>query len=132
MANPDSLTLTPLQANGSVQQPAAQTIDTNGTVPLAVPGGETDRVLLEIVNADDAALTVTVQAGDASAGAVRGAIGDLTLQLPASGAAGDKLIAGPFESARFRQAGGGLLLQFQAATGAPAATVRAYQLPKSA
>lgn len=132
MANPASLTLTTLGANDSVTQPNVNTIDTNGTLALPVPNGETDRVILEIINADDAALTVTIKAGAASAGAVRGSIGDLAVQLPASGTSGANKIIGPFESARFQQPGGGLSVAFQAATGAPNATVRAYQLPKSA
>jgi hypothetical protein len=128
MANPTALTLTLLIANAALAQPAADAIDTNGTLALAVPNGETDRVVLEVNNTDDAALTVTVKSGAASAGAVRGAIGDLAVSIPA----GAVRIIGPFESARFQQAGGGLSVQFQAATGAPAASVRAYQLPKSA
>lgn len=130
MANPAALTLTSLLANSSVTQPAVNTIDTNGTVPLP-SGPEIERVILEVINTDDAALTVTVKAGDPDAGAVRGAIGDLSVSLPASGTAGDKKIIGPFESARFLQSGGSINVQFQAATGAPSATVRAYLLPKS-
>jgi hypothetical protein len=131
MANPTTLTKTTLSADASVNQPAVNTIDTNGTVPLDVAGA-TDRVILEIVNADDAALTVTIKAGNAGAGAIRGAIGDLSFAFPATGAAGDKQILGPFEPARFVQAGGKLNVAFLAATGAPNATVRAYLLPKSA
>ncbi|MGB7925580.1 MAG: hypothetical protein WCF57_20245 [Pyrinomonadaceae bacterium] len=130
MANPTSLTVTDLTANGSVTQPAAQAIDTNGTVPLAAEGAH-DRVLIEVVNADDAALTVTIKAGAESAGAGRAGIGDLAVSLAATGGAGDKKIIGPFESARFQQAGGALSVQFAAATGAPNATVRAYRLPKA-
>lgn len=131
MANPASLTVTSLSANAAVTQPAAQTIDTNGTVPVALDGAH-ERVLLEVINADDAALTVTVKAGAESAGAMRGSIGDLAVSLAASGSAGDKKIIGPFESARFAQDGGAMNVAFLAATGAPNATVRVYRLPKSA
>jgi hypothetical protein len=130
MANPTEVPVTDLAANSSVTQPAVNTIDTNGTVPVPA-GGALERLVLEIINADDAALTVTIKAGDAGAGAVRGAIGDVSIALAASGSAGDKKIIGPFESARFVQALGKLNVQFQAATGAPNATVRAYRLPKA-
>lgn len=130
MANPATLTLTVLALNAAVTQPAGNAIDTNGTVPLT-GGTETEHVILEIVNTDDAALFITITAGDAGAGAVRGAIGDVVFALPASGTAGANKIIGPLEGARFLQSGGIINVAFQAATGAPAATVRAYRLPKS-
>lgn len=130
MANPASLTVNNLSANGAITQPAAQTIDTNGTVPVAVAAAH-ERIILEVVNADDAALTVTVKAGVESAGAGRAGIGDLAVTLPASGTAGANKIIGPFESARFAQDGGAMNVAFLAATGAPSATVRVYRLPKS-
>lgn len=130
MANPAALTLTSLSLNSSVTQPAVNTIDTNGTVPLPALG-ETERVVLEVINTDDAALTVTVKAGAEGAGAVRSGIGDMAVALPASGSPGDKKIIGPFESARFQQADGKISVAFLAATGAPACTVRAYKLPKT-
>lgn len=131
MANPAELTVTDLTANGSVAQPAVNTIDTNGTVPAAVEG-EHERVLLEIINADDAALTVTIESGAEGAGAGRAGIGDLAVALSATGGGTDKKIIGPFESARFQQADGKLNVTFTAASGAPNATVRCYRLPKAA
>ncbi|MGB8509374.1 MAG: hypothetical protein WCD76_13375 [Pyrinomonadaceae bacterium] len=130
MSNPLALTVTTLTGNSGVTQPTAQTIDTNGTVPVAVEG-EHERVILEVVNADDAALTVKVLAGVESAGAGRAGIGDMSVSLPASGTPGANKIIGPFESARFAQAGGAMNVSFTAATGAPNATVRVYRLPKS-
>lgn len=131
MANPATLTVTDLAANGSVTQPAADAIDTNGTVPLEA-GGAMERVMLEVVNTDDAALTVTIKAGSEGAGAGRAGIGDMAVALPATGNAGANKIIGPFEGARFQQTGGAISVQFQAASGAPAASVRVYRLPKSA
>ena len=127
MANPAALTLTEIPEAGAVSRPAGDAIDTNGQVPLAC-GGATERVLLEVVNTDDAALTVKVKAGHSE----RAPIGDLTVELAASGggATANRLIGG-LESARFQQPGGGLLLEFTAATGAPACTVRAYKLPRA-
>lgn len=130
MSNPAALTLTSLSKNSSVAQPAADSIDTNGTVPLAA-GSETERVILEVINTDDAALTVKVLAGDEGAGAIRQGLGDLSVSLSASGGGSDKKIIGPFETARFQQALGKINVSFTAATGSPACTVRAYKLPKS-
>lgn len=131
MANPAALTVTTLTANAATAQPAANTIDTNGSVPAAIES-QHEHVILEVVNADDAALTVTVESGSESAGAMRSGLGDLTVALSASGGGTDKKIIGPFEPARFMQADGKLLVTFAAATGAPNATVRCYRLPRSA
>lgn len=131
MANPSALTVTTLTANGSVAQPAVNTIDTNGTVPAPIESAH-ELVLLEVINADDAALTVTIESGDEGAGAGRASIGDLSVALSATGGGTDKKIIGPFEPARFMQALGKLNVTFTAATGAPNATVRCYRLPKSA
>lgn len=129
MANPIALTVAPLGYNAAVTQPATNAIDTNGVVPVPAEG-QLERLVLEVINTDDAALTVTIKAGDEGAGAGRASLGDLAVSLAASGTATDKRIIGPFESARFVQAGGKMNVAFLAATGAPAATVRAYLLPK--
>ena len=131
MANPSALTVTDCTANGSVAQPAVNTIDTNGTVPAPVESAH-ERVILEVINADDAALTVTIKAGAEGAGAGRAGVGDLAVALSATGGGTDKKIIGPFEPARFMQADGKLNVAFLAATGAPNATVRCYRLPKAA
>ncbi len=128
MANPATLTVTDLVANGSVTQPAVNTIDTTGTVPAAVAGAA-ERVVIEVVNAAAAALTVKIKGGVEGAGAIRGSIGDVSVALAASGSAGDKKIIGPFESARFVQADGKLNVEFTPASGSPNATVRLYRLP---
>lgn len=131
MANPAALTVTALTANAATAQPAADAIDTNGTVPAPVASAH-ERVVLEVVNTDDAALTVTIKAGDEGSGAGRAGVGDLAVALSATGGGTDKKIIGPFEPARFMQAGGKLNVAFLAATGAPACSVRCYTLPKSA
>ncbi len=130
MANPATLTITDLVANGSVTQPAVNAIDTTGTVPAAAQGA-TERVVLEVVNAAAAGLTVKIKAGAEGAGAIRGALGDLSVALAATGSAGDKKIIGPFESARFVQADGKMNVEFTPASGSPNATVRLYRLPNA-
>jgi hypothetical protein len=126
MANPATLTLTTISVGGAVSQPTGDAIDTDGTVPLEC-GGATERALIEVINNDDAALTVKIKAGYGE----RAGIGDLSVALAATGGgATAKRIIGGLESARFAQKGGGLLVEFDAATGAPNATVRSYLLPK--
>lgn len=130
MANPSSLTITSLTRNAATSLPTAQAIDTNGTVPIAAES-LMDRLLIEVVNTDDAALTVLVKAGD-SPPALRAGQGDLSVALAASGGgATAKRMIGPFESARFAQSDGSIDVTFTAATGSPAAEVRVYRLPKA-
>lgn len=127
MANPSSLTITELSANAATSQPDAQTIDTNGTVPIAA-AGNMDNLIVEIINADDAALEVTFKKGTALHANIPQ---DLTVALAASGGgATAKRIVGPFESSRFVDTEGDLNVEFTAATGAPNATVRVYRLPR--
>lgn len=124
MANPAALTVTALVLNSSIAKPAAQAIDTNGMVPIAADGS-TSRLFLEIENVDDAVLTVAIGAG-VDPPAFQSAALSLTIPITT----GVRLL-GPFESARFAQAGGNINVTFTAATGAPAANVRVYRLPKS-
>lgn len=128
MANPVSLTINELLANSAISQPTAQAVDTNGTINCPVKS-LTDRLMIEIVNTDDAALTVTVKAGTS---AVAHTARDLSVALAASGGgATANRIIGPLESARFVKADGSIDVQFQAATGSPACSVRVYRLPQS-
>lgn len=127
MANPSAITVTACSANSAVNQPAVQTIDTDGTVPIAV-GGAMDRLILEVINAAAAALTVTIKAGDNPPSPLAA---DLAIALAATGTATDKRIIGPFESARFLQDDGTVNVAFLAASSTPNATVRCYRLPKT-
>lgn len=130
MANPSSLTITSLSRNAATSLPSAQAIDTNGTVPIAA-GSLMDRLIIEVVNTDDAALTVLIKAGD-NPPALRAGQGDLSVALAASGGgATAKRMIGPFESGRFAQDDGSINVTFTAATGSPAAEVRVYRLPKA-
>lgn len=126
MANPASITVTALSANAGTNRPAAQTIDTDGTVPITV-GGPMDRFILEIVNAAVNALTVTIKAGanPPSLGAK-----DLAIAMAATGGATAAQIVGPFESGRFIKADGSVDVAFLAGAGVPSVTIRAYRLPK--
>lgn len=125
MANPANLTVNAISANAAINQPATQTVDTNGTINCAVES-LTDRLLVELVNADDAACTVTIKAGT---GVQAHTARDLSVSLAASGNAGANKLIGPLESMRFVKADGSIDIQFQAATGAPNCSVRVYRLP---
>src|SRR5262249_21697412 len=126
MANPASLTITALVANSSVNQPATQAIDTDGTVNCPA-GSLTDRLYLEVINAAAAALTVTVKAGtgDHAHTAL-----DLAVTVGATGSGSDKKLIGPLEAARFVKADGSIDVAFLAAASTPNATVRVLRLPR--
>lgn len=123
MANPASLTVTAPVANGSVNQPAAQTIDTNGDVPITV-GSPMNRMIIEAVNSAAADIAVTLKAGDNPPSHLSG---DLAVTVVAT--SGKKII-GPFESQRFLKSDGTVVVNFQAASGSPNLAIRVYRLPK--
>lgn len=128
MANPASLTINDLTANSVISQPTAQAIDTSGTVPINSVK-RPHLIIIEVVNTDDAALTVLVKAGD-NPPAQRQGLGDLSVALAATGGGATAArIIGPFEAARFMQDDGRIDVTFTPATGAPAASVRVYRLP---
>ncbi|HEV7701269.1 MAG TPA: hypothetical protein VGO43_13640 [Pyrinomonadaceae bacterium] len=126
MANPAAITVTDCLMNSVVTQPATQAFDTDGDIPIAV-GGRMDRLILEIINTAGAALTVTIKAGDNPPSPLAA---DLAVALAATGGGTAKRIIGPFESARFLQDDGTVLVNFLAASSTPAGTIRAYRLPK--
>lgn len=130
MANPASLTVNDLVANGAMAQPLGDTIDTDGTVPIlaAEHGGATGRLLIEVTNGDAVnGLDVTIIHG-ANPPAVREGIGNLEVAIPASGV----VYIGPLEGARFLQNNGTLQVGFATDGGAnAAATVRVARLPKA-
>ncbi len=123
MPNPASLNVTDLASHGAVAPPAAQTIDTNGTVACPNAASETERMLIELVNAAVNAITVTVKAG---ANPPSQTVRDLAINVPAT----STRILSSLESARFIKADGGMDLAFLAAVGAPNLNVRIYRLPK--
>jgi hypothetical protein len=125
MANPANLIVNELSANSAINHPSVQSVDTNGTINCPVKS-QTDRLMIEVINTDDAALTVTVKAGT---GAAAHTARDLAVALTAAGDASPAKMIGPLESMRFVRSDGSIDLQFQAATGSPAASVRVYRFP---
>lgn len=126
MANPASLTINELTKNSAISQPTAQAIDTTGTVNCPA-AGKTDRLIIEVVNTDDAALTVKVVGGTGDQALISQ---DLSVALAATGGGATAArIIGPFEAGRFMKADGSIDVTFTPATGAPACSVRVYRLP---
>lgn len=126
MANPAAITVTELTANGGTNQPAVQTVDTDGIINCAL-GGRFDRVIFELINLAAAGLTATFKAGNSPAAHQAR---DLAVSLAATGGASAKQIVGPFESSRFMKADGSLDIAFLASAATPNCTVRCYRLPK--
>ena len=127
MANPVSLTINELPANSAVDSPAFQTIDTNGTVNCPAKS-YTDGLTFGLQNNAAQAITVTVKAGT---GVQAHTARDLAVTLGATGSPTASKVLGPFESARFVKADGSLDLAFQAASGAPNLSIRAFRHPRS-
>lgn len=127
MANPANLTITPLAANGAVLQPAVQTLDTNGNIEIVGVGSMTDRLIIEAINTDNAAATLTFQAGD-NPPSHRPTPLVVALAATGDGGGADKKIIGPFEAARFVKADGNMDVTLDGTT--PTVTLRIYRLPK--
>lgn len=126
MANPAELTITEFTKNGQTANPSAQSIDTDGTVPVNA-GGKTDRLVIQVTNNAAANLQVTIQAADNPPG--------LQSKSLVSSAIAQNAVAwfGPFESSRFIKSGanaGELNVEFLAASSTPNASVRVFRLPK--
>jgi hypothetical protein len=127
MANPASLTINTLTRDASIQKPAAQTIDTNGTVNVAGVGSESERLWMELVNSAAQAITVTAKAG-VNPPAIRQGLGDLAVTCAATGSGAASQILGPFEPARFVKGDGTIDINFQAASGSPNLAVIVYRV----
>jgi hypothetical protein len=125
MANPANFTITELSENGNIARPTAQTVDTDGMVPI-LAGSDLSRLLVEVTNSAAANVTVTIEAGD-NPPALRAGLGALAQAGIAQNAV---RIFGPFESARFGQDNGNLNVSFLAASSTPNCAVRVYRLPK--
>jgi len=130
MANATAITINDLTPNGSIVAPTAQVLDTGtAAVTLETPAtSDMDRLVIEVSNTHaTATLAVTIEAG-ANPPAFRQALGDVvnTAIVAVSG----RRIFGPFESARFAQAGGKLQVTFTPSAGTITASFVCYRLPK--
>jgi hypothetical protein len=87
---------------------------------------KTGKIMVELINLDDAALTVTFKAGT---GVQSHTARDLAVVLSATGGAGDKKVIGPLEASRFVKADGSIDINF-AGGASPTSTINVYRLPK--
>lgn len=122
-----ALVPTALSRTAKVVQPAGTTIDaalvTNGVV--IAPEFPMEELVVQVVNTFAGAKIVTIQSGS-NPPALSAGQGDMTGSLVQNEVAN----FGPFESARFRQAGAepGLHVDFEAGT---TGFVRAYRVPRA-
>ena len=126
MANPGSLTVNSLAINSSDARPAAQTIDSSGTVAIASSGDFDGRIFAEFTNNGTGSITVTIEAGSDASLAFRKDIGDLSGTLTS----GASKIFGPLETARFSKTDGNIDVSFTGtfAGGTPTVSVRVYKV----
>jgi hypothetical protein len=127
MANSTSITVTPLTANGSTADPAANGLDT-GTAAVTLKTSalaKTDRVIFRVVNTAVPNLTVTVNAGTDPPDFQAGKGGFTSGNIATSGV----LWLGPFTSAQFSQSDQTLSVTFTPASGTIACSVQCFQLP---
>ena len=127
MANATTIAITDLVPNGSILPPTAQVLDT-GTSAVALATAVTsdmDRLFIDVTNTSVQNLTVTLEAGS-DPPAFRQILGDV---VSATMAQNVRRIFGPFESARFANAGK-LYVTFTPASGTIAGTFTCYRLPK--
>lgn len=128
MANATALTVNSFTANSSTADPTADALDT-GTAAVtlyAAVGGETERVIIRVVNTAAANLTVKALAGD-NPPAHRAGLGAFTSGNIAQNGV---LWLGPFESARFAQNDGTIGFTFTPASGTIACSAQLFKLPK--
>lgn len=117
------LTYTNLVANGGVQEPAGTTLVAAPTNDMQLKGAEPERTVLRVYNNDDDTdLEITVKAGDYPPAWAAGQ-GDLKVTV----AYGEVQYIGPFESGRFLQSDGSMMIESDEATG----TITAFLLPKA-
>lgn len=127
MANATAIAVHELGVNGAELRPTAGVLDT-GTAAVtldAAVGSRPSRVVLEVTNTAAAALGVRVHAGE-NPPAFLGALGDLEKTGIGQN---ETWVFGPFEAARFAQAGGKLTVTFTPASGTIGAQVQCVRLP---
>ena len=117
------LTYTTLVANDGVLQPAGTTLVAAPTNDMRLASAEPEKTVLRITNTDDdTALTITVKAGDYPP-AIAAGQGDLTESV----AFGTTHYIGPFESGRFMQSDGSMMIESSTTTG----TITCLKVPRN-
>ncbi|WP_200302234.1 hypothetical protein [Streptomyces adelaidensis] len=112
-----------LVANGNLVQPAGTTLVAAPTNNMQISDAVPEYTVLRVSNTDDdTALTLTVKAGT-NPPALAAGQGDLAVSI----AFGTVRFIGPFESGRFIQSDGSMLIESTTTTG----TITALRIPRS-
>ncbi|MDT0270262.1 hypothetical protein RM844_28725 [Streptomyces sp. DSM 44915] len=117
------LTYTDLLPNGGVAQPAGTTLVAAPTDNMQLANSRPELTVLRVTNTGGSALTLTVKAGTYPP-AIAAGQGDLEVTVAAT--SGVQLV-GPFESGRFVQGDGSMLIESSATTG----TIAALLIPRN-
>jgi hypothetical protein len=117
------LSYTDLPANSGVVNPTGTTLVATPTNDMQLARAEPEKTVLRVTNTDDdTALTITVKAGDYPP-AIAAGQGDLTVSV----AFGTTHYIGPFESGRFMQSDGSLMVTSSTTTG----TIACLKVPRN-
>ena len=112
-----------LVPNSNLLQPAGTTLVAAPTNNMQLPDAFPELTVLRVTNSDDdTALTLTVKAGD-NPPALAAGQGDLAVTV----AFGTTQLIGPFESGRFVQSDGSMLIESSTTTG----TITALRIPRN-
>lgn len=112
-----------LVANGNLVQPAGTALVAAPTNNMQISDAVPEYTVLRVSNTDDdTALTLTVKAGD-NPPALAAGQGDLAVSI----AFGTVRFIGPFESGRFIQSDGSMMIESTTTTG----TITALRIPRS-
>ncbi|MDX2552605.1 hypothetical protein ACKI1J_43095 [Streptomyces scabiei] len=112
-----------LVANGNLVQPAGTALVAAPTNNMRIVDAVPEYTVLRVSNTDDdTALTLTVKAGD-NPPALAAGQGDLAVSI----AFGTVRFIGPFESGRFIQSDGSMMIESTTTTG----TITALRIPRS-
>jgi hypothetical protein len=112
-----------LVANSNLLQPAGTTLVAAPTNNMQLANAFPELTVLRVSNTDDdTALTLTVKAGDHPPALAAGQ-GDLAVTV----AFGTVQFIGPFESGRFVQSDGSMLIESTTTTG----TITAFKVPRN-
>lgn len=112
-----------LVPNGNLTQPAGTALVAAPTNNMQLADAFPELTVLRVTNSDDdTALTITVKAGDHPPALAAGQ-GDLTVSV----AFGATQFLGPFESGRFVQNDGSMLIESTTTTG----TIAALRIPRN-
>lgn len=117
------LTYSALVPNGNLLQPAGTTLVAAPTNNMQLAAARPELTVLRVSNTDDdTALTLTVKAGD-NPPALAAGQGDLAVTV----AFGTVQLIGPFESGRFLQSDGSMMIESSTTTG----TIAALRVPRN-